>query len=191
MIFQVSIRDRLHKDFQRAFYGSKTHNIYIKDGNGFTINQAANLIQGRSVFRTDLLNINGQEYKAWITLELNQPKDGYGNFRSKMFSEGYGFNLNEVLSRYSIKELEDPGLMEKLETSLKNGGSPLVTVNKNGEDIRLRIAAVPQFTQINFYEQNGKPVMREQFLTSKAQEKLAHKTEGHQQGMSKSQGLSR
>jgi len=57
----------IDKEFQRTFRApAVTQTFYVDRGKGFTAEQAANLIQGRSVYRDDLLNLGGQPYKAWI-----------------------------------------------------------------------------------------------------------------------------
>lgn len=158
------------KDFQKTFYSpAVTQNVYVEKGQGFTAEQSANLIQGRSVYRDDLLNLGGQPYKAWIKLDFDQPKDRFENFKSKQFHDpSYGFDLKAVLDKFNIKELADPKQREKLEESLKNGNRPTITTVKDGQDMKLRIEAVPRYSQINMYQENGKPEKREQFLKEPA-----------------------
>lgn len=158
------------KDFQKTFYApAKSQTIYVEKGNGFTAEQAANLIQGRAVHRDNLLNLGGEPYKAWIALDFDKPKDHHQNYVTRQFHDpSYGFDLKKTLEKFQIKELDDPKAKGKLEESLKNGNRPLITVVKDGQEIKLRIEAVPRYSQINLYAENGKPEKREQFLKEPA-----------------------
>src|SRR5258708_25735719 len=47
------------KDFQRTYNNpAVTQAFYVENGRGFTAQQAANLIEGRAVYRDDLANAN-------------------------------------------------------------------------------------------------------------------------------------
>lgn len=168
------------KDFQKTFYSpAVTQNVYVEKGKGFTAEQSANLIQGRSIYRDDLLNLGGQQYKAWIKLDFDQAKDRFDNFKTKQFHDpSYGFDLKAVLDKYNIKELADPAKREKLEESLKNGDKPLVTTVKDGQEVKLRIEAVPRYSQINLFQENGKPEKREQFLKELKLEQATDQSKG-------------
>jgi len=161
------------KEFQRTYNNpAVTQTFYIENGHGFTAQQANNLIQDRSVYRDDLANAAGITYKAWVKLQLDQPKER-GNFLFKHYHDpSYGFNLEKVLDKYQIKELDNPEQREKLEQSLRQGDRPLVTVNKDGQEMKLFLEAVPRYSQINLYQENGKPEKREQFLKEQAMDKV-------------------
>jgi hypothetical protein len=154
------------KDFQRTFNNpAVTQTFYVENGKGFTTEQAANLIQGRAVYRDDLANAAGMSYKAWVILDLNNAKDRHGNFLSKHYHDpSYGFDLGKVLDKYQIREMEDPAKREKLEESIRQGNRPLVTVAKDGQEMKLHLEASPRYSQINLFQENGKPEKREQFL---------------------------
>jgi hypothetical protein len=178
------------KDFQRTFYNPPvTQNFYVEYGKGFNAEQAVNLIEGRAVYRDDLANAAGMAYKAWVVLDMNNPKDRHGNFLSKHYHDpSYGFDLNKVLDKYNIKELEDPAKREKLEASLRNGNRPLITTEKDGQEIKLHLEAVPRYSQLNMYQENGKPEKREQFLKEPLRENVLQMDKGKLK--EKEQGLS-
>jgi hypothetical protein len=159
------------KEFRNIYYAPKVDQTFFVDrGAGFTVEQAANLIQGRSVYKDDLLNRGGEPYKAWVKLDMDKPKDRHGNFVTNQYHDpSYGFNLESTLEKYRIKELEDPAKKEKVIGALKNGSRPLITTEKDGEVVKLHVEAVPRYSQVNFYRENGKPEKREQF--EKAAEK--------------------
>jgi hypothetical protein len=154
------------KDFQRTFRTpAQTQTFFVEKGKGFTAEQAANLIQGRSVYRDDLLNLAGQEYKAWIKLDMDSPKDRHQNYQTNQYHvPTYGFELEKVLDKFQVKELDDPKKRETLIQNLENGNRPLVTTVKDGKDIKLFMEAVPRYSQLNFFNEDGKSEKREQFL---------------------------
>jgi len=178
-------RDKVNyvaKEFQRTYNNpAVTQTFYIENGHGFTAKQAANLIQDRSVYRDDLANAAGMTYKAWVKLQLDQPKER-GNFLFKHYHDpSYGFNLEKVLDKYQIKELDNPEQRQKLEQSLRQGDRPLVTLNKDGQEMKLFLEAVPRYGQINLYQENGKPEKREQFLKPEYKQEMALSKEKGQQ----------
>ncbi|KRT15952.1 hypothetical protein ASU31_10610 [Pedobacter ginsenosidimutans] len=156
--------DYVKKEFSQAFYSPIIRNShYVDRGKGFSIEQAANMLQGRSAFREDLVSRAGEQYKAWSVYQFDQPKDRYGNYTMKQFGEGYGFDLKKELAGYQIKELEKPEQLAQLVEKLENGNRPLVTVVlPNGQEKALRMEAVPRYNNLNFFEIGGKPVKREE-----------------------------
>jgi hypothetical protein len=154
------------KDFQKSFYAPAiTQTFYVEKGKGFTAEQASNLIQGRSVYRDDLLNLSGSPYKAWIKLDFDKPRDRHNNLTTNQYHDpSYGFDLKKVLEKYQIKELDTPAKFKKIEESLKNGNRPLGTVVKDGHEVKIYIEAVPRYSQINLFAENGRPEKREQYL---------------------------
>lgn len=165
----------VEKEFQKTYYAPPiTHTVYVEQGRGFTAEQTANMIEGRSVYRDDLINMGGQPYKAWVMFDMEKGKDRNNNFQTRHFTEGYGFNLSEALKEFNIKELADPTKAEKLEEMLRNGNRPLITTTLEGKETKLHIEAVPRYGKVNFYQENGKPEKREQFELKKTGVDLAN-----------------
>eukprot|EP01133_Synstelium_polycarpum_P017067 gene17067-20331_t len=75
-----------------------------------TLHQAYNLLAGRSV----------QVKDTWLQLDFND-KDATGNFRTKVFPPGFGFDVEQLLSDRKLKELKDPWEKQKIVDALKNG----------------------------------------------------------------------
>ncbi|MBB2146821.1 hypothetical protein GM921_15060 [Pedobacter sp. LMG 31464] len=156
----------IQKEFGQTYRTSPINQtIYVEKGKGFSAEQAVNLIQGRAVYRDDMVSQAGQQYKAWIKLDFDVPKDRFGNFMINQYTDpAYGFDLSKVLDKFEIKELGDPAKRVILEGSIRNGNRALVTVEKNGEPVKLELEAVPRYSQINLYTKEGRPEKREQFL---------------------------
>jgi len=165
--------DYVKKEFQQTFYSPVLKNShYIDRGKGYTVEQAANMLQGRSAYRDDMVSRAGVQYKAWSVYQFDQAKDKYGNYTIKQFGEGYGFDLKKELSTYGIKEMDKKETAEKLITEIQNGNKPLVSaIGLDGEGKKLRIEAVPRYTNLNFFELSGKPVKREDYRKDQDLEK--------------------
>jgi hypothetical protein len=162
--------------------------IYVEKGKGFSSEQAVNLIQGRAVFRDDMVSQAGQQYKAWIKLDFDVPKDRFGNFMMNQYTDpSYGFDLAKVLDKFEIKELADPVQREILERSIRNGNRATVTVDKNGEKVKLEIEAAPRYSQINMFTKQGRPEKREQFL--KAEDFKQGRDRAHNKNKVQGQGI--
>ncbi|MBS1501080.1 MAG: hypothetical protein JST32_03390, partial [Bacteroidetes bacterium] len=73
----------IEKDFNRTYKNPGiSQTFFVERGKGFSAEQAANLIQGRAVYRDDLVKLGGEPYKAWIKLDMDNQKDRYHNFQT-------------------------------------------------------------------------------------------------------------
>lgn len=159
------------KSFRGTFYGKPAMQTMWPDrGKGFTVQQSAQMIQGYAVYRDDLVNFNsGEVYAAWVKFDMDKGVGANGNFNVQQYHDPqYGFDLPKVLDNYKIKELAVPEKREKLEADLRNGLTPLVSVEKDGQAVKLLLEAVPRYGKINFYTPEGRMEKREQFLTKEA-----------------------
>ncbi|MFC3361991.1 hypothetical protein ACFOG5_02225 [Pedobacter fastidiosus] len=191
----VTVRDGqvilIEKDFAKTFRSPEMpQTFWVDRGKGFAADQAVNLVEGRSVYRDDMLTQGGQEYKAWFKMDLDGPRDKYQNFTMNQYHDpSYGFNLSEVLDKFAIKELDSPKSREVLENALKNGDRAPATVEKDGQKIKVYIEAVPRYTQINMFTDQGKSEKREQFLKDPAKVKEMLQSKGKEKGASTEQGM--
>ncbi len=160
------------KDFRSALFTPPvSQTFYLDKGKGFTAEQAVNMVQDRTVYRNDMLNTQGDTYKAWIKLDFEQPKDQWNNHKLKQYHDpSYGFDLEKTLSRYAIKELADPTKKEAVIESMKNGNRVEVTAVKEGKEVKVLAEAVPRYGNLAFFNDKGKSEKREQFEKSIAPE---------------------
>jgi predicted transcriptional regulator YdeE len=158
--------DYVTKSFQPAYYNPVVENtVYVNKGVGFNMVQSANMLQGGSTYRDDLVSRQGAQYEAWNIYKFDEPRDNYGNLRVKQFSSGYDFKLEDQLKQYNIPDLEDPKKLAQIMAGLKDGERQVVNVGlPDGESQKSMIEAVPRYGNLNFYELEGKPQMREAFL---------------------------
>ncbi len=137
----------------------KSQTFFIKKNSGVTAKEAYNLLNGRSVNK-DLTNQEGEKYNAWLQIDWNQ-KDNHGNHKFKMIHEAYGFNLQDVLKKHPIKELNDQTTSDRLTQSLERGNLHQVTFVKGDKEEKMFIEANPQFKSLNIYDTNLKKVYQE------------------------------
>jgi hypothetical protein len=152
-------------DFRGAYFSPAIkQTFYVKEGAGYSASQAANMVQGRTVHRDDLINPrNGEGYKAWIKLDFEQKKDDWGNFKLKQMNDpAFGFDLEKTLKGFKIKELSDPAQKEAIMSAMKNGDRVAVTaVNREGKEVKLMAEAAPQYKTLDLYSEKGTREKRE------------------------------
>lgn len=164
------------RDFRGAFYGKPVEQTFFTEqGKGFTVPQASNLVQGRSVYRDDLVDQSGSIYKAWINLDLDSGKSGLNFKLATRRDPEYGFDLSKVISDYNIKGMDKPENREQLETALKNGDRPRIIANDGTKNHELDIETAVRFKKVNFFKPDGSPEKREQFLSKPAKAALLDK----------------
>ncbi|MBC6112821.1 hypothetical protein H7U22_20550 [Pedobacter sp. CCM 8938] len=152
------------RDFKREFYAPPLpQTFWLDHGKGFSKEQASNLVQGRSVYRDDLLSREGTPYKAWMQLDTEKERDRQNNLTFRQFTDAYGYDVKALLDDYKIKEMADPKKAESLVTALMNGNRPMVTVEKDGQETKMYLETAVRYSKLNFYAENGKPEKREQF----------------------------
>ena len=157
-----------HASLNRGNGEKVEQTFYLNKGKGVTAKEAFNLLDGRAVHK-ELTPKEGQPYKAWIQLDTNVINEK-GNYELKQFHENYGYNLKEAVSKFAIKELNDPEKEKSLLQSLQKGNLQSITIEKDGNTSKMFIEADPQFKKVNLYDASLKPVVREsleQYLFAK------------------------
>lgn len=143
--YQVSLqKENSPETMEQTFYINKAGNITLKE--------AFNLMEGRSVNK-DLTNKEGQVYNAWVQMDFKQ-SDSNGNFKLKHYHQNYGYDLEAVLSKHPVKELDNDDFKASLMDSLKKGNLQSATFQTNGTEQKQYIEANPQFKTINIYDSN-------------------------------------
>ena len=96
--------------------------------------------------------------------------DTNGNFKLNQYHQNYGYDLENALSKYPIKELETPKYKEDLMDSIKKGNRQSVTFLKDGNEIKQYVEANPQFKTINIYDANMTRIDNRQYMDEKQTE---------------------
>ena len=166
---------------------NRNQSFYINKGSGITAKEAYNLLEGRSVYK-NLLNKEGEKYNAWLKLDFDNA-DERGNYKMKQFSDQYGYNLPKTLSVYPIKELEDAERKTALLNSLQKGNLQQVTMKLGDKEAKYFLEAVPQFKNVNIYDQKMHIVRREKLQVTNSQKESEAPAKKNQQnkGLDESQ----
>lgn len=125
---------------------NRKQTFYIYKGNGVTLKEAFNLLQGRSVYK-DLTGDDGEQYQAWIQLDFNSITM-MNNYRMPQFRSKHGYDLEKSLGMYPIRELKDGDLKANLIRSLKKGNLHPVAFEKGNKVEKMYIQACPEFKTI-------------------------------------------
>jgi hypothetical protein len=124
-----------------------------KVDNKYTLKEAYNLLAGRPVHK-NLVSNEGNEYEAWVKLNLKNKLDN-GNHELKQYTKNYGFDLENVLSKYPIKELTNEQYKQSLIESLQRGNLQKATfVGNDGKEEKLYISPNITLGALNVYDQN-------------------------------------
>lgn len=91
----------------------------------------------------------------WVQLDFKDA-DANGNFRQKHYHENYGYDIDAVISKHPIKELDNPSHKEDLLNSLKKGNRQSATFIKDGQEVKQYIEASPQFKTLTIYDASHK-----------------------------------
>ena len=144
-------------------YDNPIHNrsqtFYIYKGKGVTFKEAFNLLQGRSVNK-NLTDSDGEKYNAWLKLSFGERTPNDTNYRTRQFRDQYGYNLEEVLNNYPIRELQNDQLKTSLIQSLKKGNIHLVTFAKASKIEKMYVEACPEFKTIIIYSETTRAAQR-------------------------------
>lgn len=173
--------NRYDATLQKANDEVVSQSIYLNKGQGVTIKEAYNLLNGRSVHK-ELANKEGEKYQAWIQLDFKQT-DNNGNYKIKQFHQNFGYDVEKALANYPIKELQNEQERTRLIESLQKGNRQSVTFIENGNQQKMFIEANPKFKSINVYDSNMQRINKQlnkesqsegQKITQKTAKKAAH-----------------
>jgi hypothetical protein len=128
---------------------NRAQTFYIYKGTGITFKEAFNLLEGRAVNK-DMTNLEGEKYNAWVQLNFEE-KDMQNNFKLRQFRAQYHYELDKVLEKYPIRELQSEETKAVLIRSLRRGNVQLVTFLKLNKTEKMFIEANPMYKTINIY----------------------------------------
>jgi hypothetical protein len=139
-----------------ASAGKNKMKVYVSsDQKNFTAKEAFNLLEGRSVYKKDIVKKDQTKYNAWINFdfehlnEKNQPT-------TNRYSDGFGFDVSAELKKLSLKENKYNDRHYQLVGSLEKGNLQAVTALVDGKEKPMFIEAKPQYKNFKLYEINEK-----------------------------------
>lgn len=131
-----------------------------KQENRYTLKEAYNLLAGRPVHK-HLVNKDGQEYEAWVKINFKNKLEN-GNHEMKQYTKNYGFDLENVLSKYPIKELGNDQYKQSLIDSLHRGNMQKATfVGEGGREEKLYVSPNITYGALNVYDMNKQRIPTE------------------------------
>jgi hypothetical protein len=130
----------------------------LNNGSGVTAKEAFNMLEGRAVYKKNLVNKNDEKYSAWLQLNFSQ-KDDNGNFKQQQYHQNWKYDLEKNLSKHPIKELADSNQKSDLIKSLEKGNLQQVTYQTEKGEAKWYVEANPKDRNINVYDET----LRKQF----------------------------
>lgn len=150
----------LMKEGQEEVWGN---NFRVFMGNNFTLKEAYNLLDGRSVHK-NFIKVNdfkdwtkNEEQPAWTFMDFKNTNEE-GNYLLRRI---YNFDLKESLDKLPIKGWQFDNRKVEIMENLKKGNYQMVTLEIDGKEEKRFIEAVPRFQSINIYDEN----MQRDYLT--------------------------
>jgi len=126
----------------------RAQTFYINKGQGVTLKESYNLLQGRSVYKL-LTTRDGEQYNAWLQLSF-KIKDKNNNYiYTNTRSQHY--DLEKTLKKYPIREMGLENTRMYLIKSLQRGNCHLVTFENPTRMEKTFIEANPAARTINIY----------------------------------------
>jgi hypothetical protein len=112
---QATLRNDLKPD------ESRSQTFYMNQSRGIPAKVGFNMLEGRSVMRN--LGTQENERNTWLQLNFKKPVEGKKEFTMDTWSEKHGFDLEKAVLRsgVNIKNIDYPGVMDAITTSLKKG----------------------------------------------------------------------
>lgn len=126
--------------------------FYLNNGSGVTAKEAFNLLEGRAVYKNNLVNRDGEKYKAWLQLNLNE-KDDKGNHKVQQYHQAWRYDLEKNLGKHPIKELDNATQKEQLIKSLEKGNVPQVTFLRDDKEEKMLLEANPKDRNLIVYDE--------------------------------------
>lgn len=119
-----------------------------------TVDQAFNLLQGRSVHLQGV-GQNGREGAgAWLQLDFSKPNDN-GSYKLNSYTGLELVSLKNELQKLEIKDFNNTTSNKAIESSLQQGNLVKVTLEKNGYQPTVLIEAAPKENTLRIYSDQG------------------------------------
>lgn len=141
--FKSSLQNNSRPEDSREYYFKNALE------NNFKLNEAYNLLSGRSV----------EHNQSWFQLDFND-RDASGSYHLKEFRNEYAYDLEKTLKAIPLKEISSQYEMEKLKNALRQGDSVSAVLIKNGRENQIYIEANPQFRSLNIYDQHFRKIQK-------------------------------
>jgi hypothetical protein len=142
----------------------RTHSFAVNQGLGLNQHEIANLLAGRPILKQE----PDVPWKSerWVQLDLND-KDADGNHRIRVVKPGESFDLQSMLKKAGISEIQIGMEFEKAVQLLKQGDLLNLSIGKNGAKQSFFMEANPIQRSINIYDDQHRKTSIDQVLKPK------------------------
>lgn len=176
-----------HADFTLDFNKSESGKIFfnkfetsitVKDeerkmsfypsSQSITAKESINLLEGRAVKATfdKKLPENAptgtrpEKIDCWAQLDFKEKTQN--GFKIEKYTQNYGYNIEDSLSKMDIKEFKDPNYGEankqQILKSLQRGNLQKVTLLENGAEKIVHLSANPKYKNLNKFDEQLNPI---------------------------------
>lgn len=167
--YQLSVDNGEAAPLKQTFYIEIPKQAIVKDANGVvqddkqwvnstvTLKEAYNMMdldekgQGRSP-RKDFVTKEGEKYTAYAKLNFSKT-DGEGNYKIDKIPD---FDIDPVLARYHIKDLDVPSTKKEIVDSLYKGNKQTVQMKYGEIETTRDLSINAEFKTMNQYNGNKK-----------------------------------
>ena len=156
-------------------------NFKVAFGNTFSVKEAYNMLDGRSVFKKHFKKDPDddkklQEYTAWSYLDFKNT-DERGNF---LMDKNFNYDLKKKLEEYPIKNFEYLNTQTRVVDMISKGNKASVMLKTSEGEKKVFVTAAPKFNSLNFYDENHQQIR----MTPKKKEETpsVEQSQGESQG---------
>lgn len=156
----------------------------VKKDNYFTAKEVINLMEGRAV-KNDFLNPKTEQNEtAFFKLNLDEPKNEFGNYNFQTFYKNYGVDTNSIVDKSNII-FDKPEYKETTIASLEKGNVVKVKFELDNKIVEGKAVLNPQYKNLSLYDNDMTRIN-----TNKALEGIDN-GQSKQKGNVREQGISR
>ena len=156
----------------------------VKKDNYFTAKEVINLMEGRAV-KNDFLNPKTEQVEtAFFKLNLDEPKNEFGNYNFQTFYKNYGIDTNSIVEKSNII-FDKPEYKETTIASLEKGNVVKVKFELDNKIVEGKAVLNPQYKNLSLYDNDMTRIN-----TNKALEGIDN-GQSKQKGNVREQGISR
>ncbi len=133
---------------------SMMHQFKVSYGNTFTLKEAYNLLDGRSVNK-DFIKLDKEDQKnntvtnAWSYLD-NKNTNEKGDY---LIRKKFGFDLKAALDKLPLRDAHIPNAMVDLISSLNKGNRQYAVLIIDGKEEKRYLEAAPRYGNITVYNE--------------------------------------
>lgn len=175
--YELSLEAQGKDPLKQTFFVGKENNITLKE--------AYNLMSGRAIMKewTKMEKVGegdearyvgtDQKYKAWMQFDMKNT-DAKGNFVRERYFDNE-LELDRVLSRMPLKEIQSGPAKDRLVESLQRGNRQAVSFIREDGEVKHYLEANPKDSTVNIYDDKMQRVSLKDALGPKQEKQQEEK----------------